>query len=670
MTALYMRLAAVGVRKNGRSYIPYILTSAVMAGVMYIVTFLSSNPLLNNMPGGSMMKGILSVGIVVMTVFSAIFLFYTNSFLIKRRKKEFGLYNILGLKKSQIARVLIWETLLVYALSVIGGLGLGILFSKLAEHLAMKMLRGNISYEFSVDIAAVIITLIVFAVIFFVILMNSLRQLFFSRPIELLRSGSTGEKPPRTNIPFAVMGLLLLGAAYYMAVTIENPGVAIVAFMLAVIMVIIATYLLFITGSVALCAILRKNKRYYYKTAHFVSVSQMAYRMRKNGAGLASICILATMVLVTISSTATLYFGVQEVVNRKHPTDIEISVSFESLKTVDLAEKAIWDTCAERGVTPQNFSDEYSMTFSGDMIGNALGIDSRITYIRSFIYTADTFPEELVKDLHLTDGEIAYYEPFSDFMESRESILLGANKEFSLRRIDGELKNTDNYIRYSNSPETPDPVIIMFVNNRETLFGIWQEYRPYASAGIYRNFGFDVDKEMSADEIYSIKSAIEFKLYDIKKANEEKRFYIATDTKMDVLGNTYGVYGGLFFLGLLLGGVFLLAAVLIMYYKQITEGFEDASRFEILHKVGMSRKEIKSTINSQVLTVFFLPLIAAGVHMAFAFPIISRLLWAFQMKSTGLFALVTVGCYLIFSAVYIIVYKMTSGSYSKIVNGS
>ena len=667
MSALYIRLAAVGVRKNGRSYIPYILTSAVMVSVMYIVTFLSSNPLLNGMPGGRTMKSILSVGIVVMAVFSAIFLFYTNSFLIKRRKKEFGLYNILGLKKSQIARVLIWETLLVYALSVIGGLGLGILFSKLAEYLATKMLRGEINYTFTVDIASLVISLIVFAVIFFVILMNSLRQLFFSRPIELLRSGSTGEKPPKTNIPFAVIGLILLGAAYYMAVTIENPGVAIVAFMLAVIMVILATYLLFIAGSVVLCAVLKKNKGYYYKTAHFVSVSQMAYRMRKNGAGLASICILATMVLVTVSSTATLYFGVQEVVNKEHPTDIEFNITYEDLESVDLVEKAMWEVCEKRGVTPRNFFDEYQMTFSGKGIGGVLGLDPRTWYIRSAVYAADVYPVEPVKKLGLSEGEIAYYEPYSDFMKDRETITFGDSAEFSLIRIDDELEVADRFLSYSNSPETPDPVIILFADNRETLSDIWESViNDELYPELTRRCGFDANENMSIDDIYSLESAI-FDAY-LRVRPQFHGLYLHSTTKDDAMGNTYGVYGGLFFLGLLLGGVFLLAAVLIMYYKQITEGFEDAARFEILHKVGMSRKEIRSTINSQVLTVFFLPLVAAGVHMAFAFPIISRLIKMFDMNDTRMFALVTIGCYLIFSAVYIIVYKVTSGSYSKIVN--
>ncbi len=663
MTSLYMRLAAVGVRKNGKSYIPYILTCAIMISVMYIVTFLSNNTLLDRMLGGDMMKSILGVGVFVMMVFSAIFLFYTNSFLIKRRKKEFGLYNILGLKKSQIARVLIWETLLVYAVSCAAGLGLGILFSKLAEQLATKMLRGEMNYTFSVDIGAVIITLIVFAVIFFVILLNSLRQLFFSRPIELLRSGSTGEKPPRTNVPFAVIGLLLLGCAYYMAVTIKNPAAAIVAFMIAVIMVIIATYLLFIAGSVVLCAVLKKNKRYYYKTEHFVSLSQMAYRMRKNGAGLASICILSTMVLVTISSTATLYFGIQEYVDQTHPTDIEVHVYPENIEEADLVEKTVRDVCAERSITPENFSDQYE-TYPLDEINAALGIDPErgddLIIDHCCVFAADVFPEDPVKDLDLRDGELAYYEPYSDYMDGRETISFGGSAEFSLKRIDDHLKIADLYATYQNDPQTPDPVVLLFIKDREAMFDLCGKL----DRNIGRTFGFDVPEKMTADEIDNTRIAISEAIVSI--IGDEINW--AVSTKSTETAYAYGLYGGLFFLGILLGGVFLLSAVLIMYYKQITEGLEDAARFEILHKVGMSRGEIKKTINSQVLTVFFLPLIAAGIHMIFAFMIIARLLKLFLVNNTGLFGLVTLGCYLLFAAVYILVYKSTSVSYSRIVN--
>ncbi len=659
MNGLYMRLAAVGVRKNGKSYIPYILTAAVMASIMYIMSFLSNNPFMDSTMGGSVMKQILFVGTIVMSVFSLIFLFYTNSFLIRRRKKEFGLYNILGLKKPQIACVLIWETLLVYALSVIAGLGLGILFSKLAEQLATKMLRGDVSYVFTIDIASVILTLAVFAVIFFLILLNSLRQLFFSRPIELLRSGNTGEKPPKTNIPFAVLGLLMLIAAYYMAVTLKEPGASIIVFMLAVIMVILATYMLFVAGSVALCAVLKKNKRFYYRTEHFVSVSQMSYRMRKNGAGLASICILATMVLVTISSTATLYFGVWDYVNRGYPNDIEVIdfIDDQGTEQADFIERTVLDVCKERNVTPKNLTYEYVSYVS---VREELG-----SGVSASLYAADVFPEAPVRELSLADGEIAYYEPFSDYMSGRETITLGGT-EFSLKRIDKDLDEANNHMRYSKSWETPDPVLLLFINNRESLLKLGADLEKDGKhTSTVFTLGFDVPDGMTDDEIMELKKAVSMAVHP-----EMYGYSSLVQTKIEGASNTFGVFGGMFFLGILLGSVFLLAAILIMYYKQITEGYEDAARFEILHKVGMSRREIKKTISSQVLTVFFLPLIAAGVHMAFAFAILSKAFLLMEMRpsGTGKFALVTLGCYLLFSAVYIIVYKLTSSSYSRIVN--
>ncbi len=664
MTGLYLKLAVVGIRKNGRHYTPYIVTAAVMVGVLYIISFLSTNPLLGKMRGGQTMSSILTVGIIVMAIFSAIFLFYTNSFLIKRRKKEFGLYNILGLKKSQIARVLIWESLIVYALVVIGGLGLGILFSKLAELLATRMLRGNINYQFSIDPISIIVVLIVFAVIFTLILMNSLRQLFFSRPIELLRSSSVGEKPPRTNVPFAVLGLLLLGGAYYMAVTIEQPSAAIVAFMIAVIMVILATYLLFIAGSVVLCAALRKNKGYYYQTKHFVSVSQMAYRMRRNGAGLASICILSTMVLVTLSSTATLYIGVGESVKKNHPTDIELNIYADNLEKFDRADEIVRNTCAENAVTVSDFSEQYSLHVFNSIMADALGYDESETYIRTYIYAADTFPDKAVNTLGLGENEFAYAEPFSSFADGKNTLNFGEFGEVQMKKIDAHLEILDEYRYYTSGGQEPDPVIIMFCNNRETL-AKFNHVRSseYGVATITRLVRFNVNEKISDAEKERLRTKL---LSALKQPNFDISY--SASTQSEAFAETIGVYGGLFFLGILLGGVFLLAAVLIMYYKQITEGFEDASRFEILRKVGMTRGEIKSAINSQVLTVFFLPLAAAGVHMAFAFPILSRMLKLFEMSSTGLFMLVVLGCYLIFAAVYVLVYKATSKSYSAIVN--
>ncbi|MDE5860149.1 MAG: ABC transporter permease, partial [Oscillospiraceae bacterium] len=310
---LYPKLAAGGIKKNRQTYLPYILTCSGMIMMYYIVSFLSKSSLVANMKGGSIMQVMLMLGCWVMIFFSAIFLFYTNSFLIRRRKKEFGLYNILGMGKRNIARILVWETLIVFAISFIAGNGLGILFSKLAELVFVNIFDIEVSYEFRIEPKSVLDSAIIYAVIFVIILINALRQIRLSNPIELLRSENIGEKPPKSNWILALFGTILLAIAYYMAVTIENPLSAVFAFFFAVLMVIAATYLLFIAGSVVICRILQKNKKYYYKTNHFVSVSSMIYRMKRNGAGLASICILSTMVLVTLSSTICLYVGEEDI---------------------------------------------------------------------------------------------------------------------------------------------------------------------------------------------------------------------------------------------------------------------------------------------------------------------------------------------------------------------
>ncbi len=677
MTTLYSRLAFVGIKKNGRSYAPYILTSSLMVMIFYIIGFLAGNPLLSEMRGGDGMSQILAIGIIVMAIFSAIFLFYTNSFLIKRRKREFGLYNILGLGKLQIARILIWETLLMYAVSIVAGLGFGILFSKLAELLATRMLAEQLVYTFTVDIPSIIGAVIWFAIVFAAILMNSLRQLFFSRPVVLLHSENTGERPPRTNIPGAVIGLILLGIAYYMAVTIERPDVALVAFMFAVIMVIIATYLLFIAGSVVMCRILQKNKKYYYKTNHFVSISQMAYRMRRNGAGLASICILATMVLVTISSTTSLFIGVNGFVERKYPYDImTTSYIHEDVKDFDKLYETINKAVKDYGF-PSAPHDEYIQHRLGlgtDMLRNHMGVplpdpdgdtEESNYYVSGNFYLIGEFDE--VGELGITLGErdIAVYEPLTDHVKHMGKITIGDVGEFNIIPIDQKLKFDEEEL-YS----TIEVPVYFFVKDISVLNDIFQYQLSSVGRSLYITYNFNIsDSESDLLEIQRVCDMLN--TYDVTGViSQEYDVSIDIDTRATLRDSYYGIYSGLFFLGILMGGVFILSAALIMYYKQISEGFEDAARFEILQKVGMSRSEVKSAINSQVLTVFFLPLAAAGMHMAFAFPILSRMLRLFDMTDTGLFAIMTVGSFVVFALMYVLFYKITSRSYLGIVSGN
>ena len=331
---LYPKLAVNGIKKNRRIYLPYILTCSGMIMMYYITSFLTVSSFVKEMQGGITMHMLLYMGCGVMVVFSAVFLFYTNSFIIRRRKTEFGLYNILGMDKRNISRILLWETFIIYVSSLVLGITCGVLFSKLAELVLTKMLGGAASYTFNAEPKSIIHAMVYYAVIFLLILINSLRQIHLSNPIELMKSENSGEKPPKANYFLAVLGALILGAAYFLAVYIQNPLEAIFAFFVAVIMVIAATFMLFVSGSVALCKILQKNKRYYYKTNHFISVSQMAYRMKRSGAGLASICILSTMVLVTLSSTICLYVGEEDMLARRYPRDIVVDTYSTDEKVV------------------------------------------------------------------------------------------------------------------------------------------------------------------------------------------------------------------------------------------------------------------------------------------------------------------------------------------------
>lgn len=671
MRTLYAKLTFTGIIKNRKNYVPYIFASSVMVMVFYLVVYLANNEMLSKVVGGDSMKDILSVGIPVMAIFSAIFLFYTNSFLVKRRRKEFGLYNLLGLSKAKIARVLLWENLTVYLLVLGLGLGVGILFSKLAEMLAARMLGGLPEYEFSVDLLAVILTAAVFAVIFVLILLNSLRNLFFSRPIKLLQSESAGEKPPKTNIPFAVIGVLLLGAAYTMAIVIKEPMLALAGFMFAVIMVIIATYLLFIAGSVVLCRILRKNKRYYYQTAHFVSVSQMAFRMRRNGAGLASICILSTMVLVTISSTTVLYAGADDMIDATYPRECEVyfleyNDSNNSGFGGDKYIPEINALLEENGLPHENEIITHDMKLGANMLANRMNSGlSEDTYFEGKFFIAGECEELANRGITLGKNEIVIAEKNTTNF-----------KDFKTLTIEGVEYKVVSYINdiFSLPPAVnivtngSDAVMLLeiYVNSPETLCGIANRAYGHDEYGcnIYTHYLFDIGNDRDNERLF-------YKAYNQAEELRQNAYnddlHIVIDFRSDFAEEFLGLYGGLFFLGILLGGAFLTAAVLIMYYKQISEGYEDAARFNILRKVGMTAREIKSAVNSQVLTVFFLPLAAAGVHMIFAFPILSRIMRMFLTASTvWTFAGVTLLSYLVFSVIYMIVYKLTSSSYRRI----
>lgn len=675
----YCTLAWTGIKKNKKLYIPFILTCIGTAMMCYIISFLSISHTFGSIAGGDTVQAMLGMGFGVMAVFSAIFLFYTNSFLVRRRKKEFGLYNILGLSKRNLAAVLALETFMMAFITIGGGLLFGILFSKLAELCVIKILGGTAVYSFSIELKSVHQTVVLFTVIFLLIYLNTLRQVRLTNPIQLLHSENVGEKPPRANWIVAILGMVILGAAYYLAVSIDDPISAMILFFVAASMVIIATYLLFIAGSVTLCRILQKNKKYYYKTNHFVSVSSMVYRMKRNGAGLASICILCTMVLVMVSSTVCLYAGAEENLRNRYPRDINLDVTVNSIPMLygEQAEKTkdiIEETLEENGTTIDNILDYRTADFGGMVQGNQIVFDED-AYIKRFSTISDIWQFFIVplsdynklmgKEETLSSDEVILYT--TKQMEYQENtIQIGEGKTFKVKKL------ADGFVDNGIDSMQIFPTMYLFVSDFGSFIEPLQGYRlediNLDLITLHWFYAFDMD--CSEKKQISIQDQIYSKLLDIENTAEDGVYYHTyLEGAAKERAGFYGLYGGLFFLGVLLGIVFIFAAVLIIYYKQVSEGYEDQSRFDIMQKVGMTKKEIKRSINSQILTVFFTPLFMAGVHLAFAFPLVRKLLLLFGLTNVQFLIMTTIGCYLIFALFYLIVYWATSRSYFSIVSG-
>lgn len=665
---LYPKLAVNGIKKNRRIYLPYILTCAGMIMMYYITSFLTVSSFVKEMQGGKTMHLLLYMGCGVMVVFSAVFLFYTNSFIIRRRKTEFGLYNILGMDKRNISRILLWETFIIYVSSLVVGITCGVLFSKLAELALTKMLGGAASYTFNAEPKSIIHAMVYYAVIFLLILINSLRQIHLSNPIELMKSENSGEKPPKANYFLAVLGALIVGAAYFLAVYIQNPLEAIFAFFVAVIMVIAATFMLFVSGSVALCKILQKNKRYYYKTNHFISVSQMAYRMKRSGAGLASICILSTMVLVTLSSTICLYVGEEDMLARRYPRDIVVDTYSTDEIPVSLTRSAVKGVLDKYGETPENILHYSFLDISGGFVGSEVILDPNRrdevgnSDIRQlFIITLADYNRLMGKNETLSDGEALIYTTKKDY--NYDTLTIAEYGTFNIK------EHAEAFVPNGVDAEQMTPSVFIFVKDEDVVKKLYElQLGIYGNASSYMHDYYAFDLSCDADKQIEITKELNDSIVKIREEHPNDWAGVGLDGLESGRSDFYAIYGGLFFLGILFGTVFIAAAVLIMYYKQISEGFEDKSKFSILQKVGMTKSEIRTSINSQVLTVFFTPLAAAGVHMAFAFGIVSRLLMLFGLTDKKLFVIVTLCCFVLFGILYTAVYIITSSSYCKIVS--
>lgn len=674
---LYFRLAWTGIRKNKTLYVPYLLTCVLMVAVFYILCFLSRSDLLENMAAGTSLGFVLNLGSFVIGAFSVLFLFYTNSFLIRRRKKEFGLYHVLGMDKGNISRVLVRETLIVAVISLGLGLCIGVALSKLAELGLCKIVGLEASFRFSFSLDSACFCAEFYGVIFLLILLNSLRQVRFSNPAELLKSENMGEKPPKANWVLGLLGLALLGFAYYLAVSITNPLDALIWFFVAVIMVIAGTFCLFIAGSVLLCRILQKNKRYYYQPRHFVSVSSMAYRMKRNGAGLASICIISTMILVMLSSSACLYFGAEDGLRARYPRDILSSIDYESADALcgeNLAPiRELYDAAiTENGITAENWMDYRDCSISGLLRGDTLqvyvdGVNDFSASSYDDIVTVHFVPLEDYNrmygtEVHLDDDEALIYKYRISSIADHLSI------EGSEFRFTGEL---DSFAVGGKTSANLMPSVFVIVPDLQKTVGRLDDLTMEDDEHLMVcrwYYGFDTDAEMDVQS--AVYSQIRSGISDACKAQQYGIVYYECDDMRLQRTDFFSTFGGLFFIGILLSLVFLLAAVVIIYYKQVCEGYEDQARFDIMQRVGMTKKEIRRSINSQMLTVFLLPLVFAALHLGFAFPMVYKLLMLFSIYNLRLFILTTAVSVLVFAAFYAVVYRLTSNAYYGIVSGA
>lgn len=661
----YLKLAISSMKRNYRLYIPYLISCMGMTALYYILRILSLSEYL-----GDYTRQVLTLGLIVILVFSPFFLNYTNTFLVRRRYREFGLYSILGMDKDKISRVVLTESVMTALMSLVGGSVLGILLGRTAELGLIKVIGSTPNYAFTISVNALLETMGVFLVIHVFLMILSLIKIRRSGPLELMRSEAHGERPPKAKTLLALAGIVILSAAYYLAVSIQTPMEALMIFMFAVLMVIVATYMLFTAGSVTLCRTLQKNKNYYYKKSHFISTSSMAFRMKRNGIGLASICILATMVLVMISSTSSLYFGLDQVVSVRCPMDQNIILytsDFSKLshKNVSYVEKELDHILVKEGMETKSTRAFSYATSEGLMNDHTLDLDSShwdsedITKMGSLwttvFITADDYNRVMGTHINLS---------------SKEVIIGTIRREYENKT----LKIGDNILSIKKHTDQLMPLEDINYNVTPTMMIILPDYNILSSINsdfFNKCIYYGWDSEASNEQIIDVSN----KQTDFLVNNNN--IYKATGTHgyqescMPVLRtSTLNMFGGLFFLGIFLSIAFILATVLIIYYKQIAEGYEDQSRFEIMRKVGMTDKDIKQSINSQMLTVFFAPLLVAAMHLLFAFPFIWRILQCFALQDLRLTIIVTVIAYVLFAIFYTVIYRLTTNTYYRIVSTS
>lgn len=669
-------------KSNRRFYLPYILTVIGTAAAFYIMAAIVSDPGSKELAAGTSngpmyVSMFMTLGMFVLGLFSCIFLLYTNSFLMKRRQKELGLYSVLGMSKTNIAGIMVFEALYIALIGIGGGLAVGILLTKLVSLALFRLMRLPVPFGFSVQPIAIIIVVLFFAGLILLTLLANLAKVGRSRPVELLRGGNVGEKEPKANWFLTIVGVLFLGAGYAAAMLVDNPGMAVAVYFLAVFAVIIGTYCLFTSVSIAVLKALRRNKRYYYKAKHFISVSGMLYRMKRNAVGLANICILCTMVMVMVSGTLSLYLGSEEQVNVHCPSDVVVETTYyassaedhvyneetgeetiEYHTPYDAAAMDAWfeDYFAGHKLTPSAAKAVEYYSFTAVDSEDHVSLVTAVTAETYAQLTGEAAPE-------LAPGEALAHVPSGYKFGDGLNFLDKDGNTLSIQFVgEAQLSSAQVELNTAILSQSEDDDIVLVVPDTAALLELvaGQENGSYVWRGQYDFDASDEAVSAMVDDYWAASregGGVDAGYYDVLRID------LRSETERDV----YGLSGGFLFLGVFLGIVFLMATVLIIYYKQVSEGYEDNARFDIMRKVGLSEREARRAIRSQILTVFFMPILVAAIHIAFDFNLVVLLLRLFSLTNVKLTALCTLGTLLVFCAVYAVVYALTARSYYKIV---
>jgi len=671
--SLYQKLAINNIKKNRNTFLPFTISNTTMIAMFFMLLSIRDQASMATFFGGNTMHTMLNLGVWICGLFSIGVIYYTNGFLMKRRKKELGLYSILGLEKKHIGKVLFWEIALVSAVSIIGGIFVGMLFSKLMYLVLLNLLQVSSNLVFSLSIKTVGTVVVIFGAIFAVTILYNNVRLMFLKPIELLRGSDEGEKEPKAKWIIAIMGFVCLGIGYYLALTTQNAIAAINIFFIAVLFVIAGTYFLFMSGSIVFLKLLKKNKNYYYHKTHFITVSGLMYRMKQNAIGLANICILSTAVLVVLSSTVSLYLGLDNVMRTFYPSDIMTDYVYEPEQDAIEGNNYIYDNqlitevfqkqAELNHVTVTDAKGYYNLSIVGNIENNNFTeIDSELSSFEDIeVMTLEDFVNEgyiKADQITLQDNEALLYSRDKTVKNMENVNFLDSTYTF----VEGPVsKEADNLSRDTYT------TAIMVVKDLDNLKDIRDQVNAIeianggeAKESITYNYECNLTGELTDKMNYSngLRDAI----------NNAGIPHVATvsdifTTRQEIVG----LYGSLLFIGIFIGTMFLMTTVLIIYYKQISEGYDDRRRFTIMQNVGMSKQEVKTVIKNQVLTIFFLPILLAIVHIVFAFDIIRKMLALLNLTNVTLFVECTIGTIAVFFIIYAIVYILTARTYYKIV---